>query len=73
MTESADEGAPRDLFLIEESADERRRRVEQLKGIVEGGRYHIPVGKVADAVVAFYRRPDGWTGIGNSADHGDTC
>lgn len=73
MTESPDLRNERDLFLIRESVEDRRKRVEHLKGIVEGGAYYVPVGKVADAVVAFYRRPKGWPAAGNAAAGSDSC
>lgn len=47
---------PLGLFLIHESAEERMRRVEEIREHVAAGSYDVPAGDVADALVAFFRR-----------------
>ena len=45
-----------DLFLISESAQDRRKRVEEIREHVSRGSYDVPAGDVADALVAFFSR-----------------
>jgi len=45
-----------DLFLITESAQDRLKRVEEIREHVSRGSYDVPAGDVADALVAFFSR-----------------
>lgn len=51
-----EERPPSDLFLISESAQDRSKRVEEIREHVSRGSYDVPAGDVADALVAFFRR-----------------
>jgi predicted Holliday junction resolvase-like endonuclease len=50
------ERRPSDVFLVTESAQDRRKRVEEIREHVSRGSYDVPAGDVADALVAFFRR-----------------
>ncbi len=45
-----------ELFLIEESVEERWRRVEDIRDRIASGTYTVPAVDVAGALVAFFRR-----------------
>ena len=51
-----DEPSEVELFLVGESAQDRLKRVEEIRRHVAAGSYEVPAGDVADALVAFFRR-----------------
>lgn len=55
MSASSDPWAT-DLYLVSETAAERKTRVEAILRNVAAGRYEVPAADVADAVVAFFSR-----------------
>ena len=61
------------LFLIEETAEERRRRVEEIRHQVAAGSYEVASEEVADAVVAYFSRDVQPQPAPNPGASDDTC
>lgn len=55
MTGDAPGGRP-DLFLISETPQRRRQRVDEIREEIVAGRYEVAVEDVAAALVAFFSR-----------------
>lgn len=62
-----------DLFLIEESREDRMGRVDEIRRSVAEGSYKVPANAVADAVVAFFRRSLPPSVAPNAGSTDDTC
>ena len=62
-----------DLFLIEESGEERMNRVDHIRRSVADGSYKVPATAVADAVVAFFSRAMPAPTEPNPGSADDTC
>ena len=62
-----------ELFLIEESQEERMSRRDQIRRSVADGSYEVPAGAVADAVVAFFDRSMPPSAAPNPRSTDDTC
>ena len=61
------------LFLIEESREERMKRVDEIRRSVANGSYEVPANAVADAVVSFFSRSLPPTVAPNPGSRDDTC
>ena len=68
-----EEPLPTHLFLISESGQDRRKRVEEIREHVADGSYDVPAGDVAEAVVAFFRRDFPPDDSGNAGFAGKSC
>ena len=64
---------PVDLFLIGETAEERRSRVALIRQSVDSGSYEVPAKDVAEAVVAFFRREPVSGMAGNTDISAESC
>lgn len=62
-----------DLFLIEESGEERMNRVDDIRRRVASGDYQVPASAVADAVVAFFSRTLSPAAAPDAGNTDDTC
>ena len=68
-----DEARPVGLFLISESAQDRTKRVEEIREHVSAGSYDVPAGDVADALVAFFSRDFPADDAGNTGFGDKSC
>lgn len=68
-----DDRLPVDMFLIAESAEDRLRRVEEIRQQVAAGSYEVPSRDVADALVAFFSRDFVPGGDGNAGFVAKSC
>lgn len=71
MTENEADAA--NLFLVTESDEQRRYRVEQIRTRIARGTYDVPAAEVAAAMVAFYRRGLEPPHTGNPRSSGNSC
>lgn len=62
-----------ELFLIEESQEERLSRLDQIRLRVAEGSYEVSARAVADAVVAFFDRAEPPAIAQNPVSSDDTC
>lgn len=62
-----------DLFLIEESREDRLNRLERIRRMVAAGDYEVPAEDVADAVYAFFSRVIAPPRNANPGPSDDTC